>query len=84
MYSGACVDADHRKPDQAVNGYMHWSSYLYTSSGGTGGKEVYYNDDGWEAFQCPDIEGADFRHNTFAGKSQGMRGQRQGGQWWLI
>jgi len=34
---GHGVDATSRDSrNQAVNGYLHWSSYLYTSRGGTG------------------------------------------------
>jgi len=56
-----------------VNGYRHWSSYLYTRRGGTGGKKRLLQRR-WlgEAFQCPDIERGDFRHQHVRGQSMGM------------
>jgi prepilin-type N-terminal cleavage/methylation domain-containing protein/prepilin-type processing-associated H-X9-DG protein len=56
IYAGMVLTPSTETPDQAVNGYLHWSSFLYNTRAGGGGKGIYYNSDGWEAFQCPDID----------------------------
>lgn len=46
-YVGQATVGDQETPDGPVNGYVHWSSYLYGSSG---------NGTSAEAFICPSIE----------------------------
>jgi prepilin-type processing-associated H-X9-DG protein len=39
-----------------VNGYIHWSSYLYKKGGSQAGDSIYRDLKGWDAFQCPSLE----------------------------
>lgn len=49
IYSGQRITGNKQTPDSAVNGYIHWSSYLYGSSGSAQGVAT-------EAFTCPNFE----------------------------
>ncbi len=42
-------------PDAAVDGYIHWSSFIYGNKGRMG-DAIYRSDTGWEAFKCPTLE----------------------------
>jgi prepilin-type N-terminal cleavage/methylation domain-containing protein/prepilin-type processing-associated H-X9-DG protein len=48
-YVGQNMDGGHETPGTAVNGYVHWSYYLYAGSGAGGNVAA-------EAFQCPAID----------------------------
>jgi prepilin-type N-terminal cleavage/methylation domain-containing protein/prepilin-type processing-associated H-X9-DG protein len=68
IYAGMALTATSETPDQAINGYLHWSSYLYSNRGASGNRNQYYNIAGWEAFMCPDIENGGLPPtNTYAG-----------------
>ncbi len=68
IYNGMAlnIDANTQTPDKAVDGYVHWSSFLYgrkdTISGSAqvnksaNGLPTYLNDQGWQALTCPSIE----------------------------
>jgi prepilin-type N-terminal cleavage/methylation domain-containing protein/prepilin-type processing-associated H-X9-DG protein len=42
-------------PGQALNGYIHWSSFLYGRKDLVGTQGIFQSTVGWEAFQCPTI-----------------------------
>jgi prepilin-type N-terminal cleavage/methylation domain-containing protein/prepilin-type processing-associated H-X9-DG protein len=42
-------------PGQALNGYVHWSSFLYGRKDLVGTQGIFQSTFGWEAFQCPTI-----------------------------
>jgi len=55
IYEGMQINGNIQTPDAAINGYVHWSSFLY----GTKNKRdpsIFRSSYGWEAFQCPSIE----------------------------
>ena len=56
IYAGMVLTPKSETPDQALNGYLHWSSFLYNTHGAGGNRNIYYTTDGWEMFMCPDIE----------------------------
>jgi len=47
--------ANSELPGQALNGYIHWSSFLYGRKDLVGTQNIYQSTVGWEAFQCPTI-----------------------------
>jgi prepilin-type N-terminal cleavage/methylation domain-containing protein/prepilin-type processing-associated H-X9-DG protein len=55
IYEGMKIDGDTQTPDSAINGYVHWSSYLYKRGKGTDAG-MFRATAGWEAFQCPTID----------------------------
>jgi prepilin-type processing-associated H-X9-DG protein len=62
IYNGMRITGNVQTPDAAINGYIHWSSYIYEdkSTGGTTGlgaqnDGAYKSTDGWGAFMCPSI-----------------------------
>ena len=58
LYVGHHVGADGTQtPTAPVNGYLHWSSFLYKKSNGGGTPDsAYHSTSGWEAFQCPSLD----------------------------
>jgi prepilin-type N-terminal cleavage/methylation domain-containing protein/prepilin-type processing-associated H-X9-DG protein len=65
FYNGMAINGGIQTPDAPVNGYVHWSSFLYTrkdsSRGGTVNASAYgmpyfMNNSGWDQFQCPTME----------------------------
>jgi prepilin-type N-terminal cleavage/methylation domain-containing protein/prepilin-type processing-associated H-X9-DG protein len=64
IYNGMAVSAGVQTPDAAVNGYIHWSSYIYTRkdtargavNASAYGMPSFMNGGGWDQFQCPTIE----------------------------
>lgn len=42
-------------PHDPVNGYIHWSSYLYKKSAASNAN-IYADPAGWDAFRCPSLE----------------------------
>lgn len=79
IYAGMVVhQPDSEVPDQAVNGYVHWSSFLYNSQGTTV-RNRYLNTAGWEMFQCPDIPNGGLPPtNTYPGNLDGGQQNDQG------
>ena len=53
IYVGHTVTATDQTPHDPVNGYIHWSSYLYKKGGN---QDIYRDLQGWDAFQCPALE----------------------------
>lgn len=56
IYDGMQINGNSETPTAAVNGYIHWSSYLYGRKFQGKTDAVFRNPFGWEAFQCPSIE----------------------------
>ncbi|CAN5367166.1 hypothetical protein BH09PLA1_BH09PLA1_31380 [soil metagenome] len=61
IYSGMQINgtlggAGTQIPDQALSGYVHWSSFLYQRKD-TGNKSTIFNGTaGWDAFVCPSLD----------------------------
>jgi len=55
IYNGMQINAGVETPDAAINGYIHWSSFLYRSGRMRGDPSLYQTTSGWEMFQCPSI-----------------------------
>jgi prepilin-type N-terminal cleavage/methylation domain-containing protein/prepilin-type processing-associated H-X9-DG protein len=69
IYVGHAIVGGHQVPTDPVNGYIHWSSYLY-KKGGTqnNGDSIYRSLNGWDAFQCPSLDkGGLPANNTYDG-----------------
>jgi prepilin-type N-terminal cleavage/methylation domain-containing protein/prepilin-type processing-associated H-X9-DG protein len=76
FYTGLMVTSNGttvtQAPSTPINGYVHWSSYLY-------GQTLTQNDarfqttGGWEMFQCPSLQnGGVPPANTYAANSDGL------------
>ncbi|MEO6435926.1 MAG: prepilin-type N-terminal cleavage/methylation domain-containing protein [Tepidisphaeraceae bacterium] len=55
IYAGMQLNGTTQTPDAAINGYVHWSSYLYKKGRGSTDPNAFKSASGWEAFQCPNI-----------------------------
>jgi prepilin-type N-terminal cleavage/methylation domain-containing protein/prepilin-type processing-associated H-X9-DG protein len=68
IYEGMQINGGVQTPDAAVNGYVHWSSYIYGNKDRARNGQAFTSTEGWAAFQCPTIEkGGLPPTNTFAG-----------------
>lgn len=56
IYSGMQIVGNTETPDAAVNGYIHWSSFLYGRKDRSATDAIFRSPVGWEAFQCPSID----------------------------
>lgn len=72
-------DQTGQLPTQPVNGYVHWSAFLY------GGKYQFSEDgafrttNGWEAFSCPSLENGGLPPaNTFQGNNDALSNESPG------
>ncbi len=77
-YYGWKIENGVQTPEAAIDGYVHWSSYLFKKDGGTAdgtklsdpasGKSIYRNASGWDMFTCPSVPGGGLPPtNTFPG-----------------
>ena len=55
LYKGHKVTNGTQQPDKPIQGYIHWSSYLYTNKSAQG-DSAYRSLTGWDMFQCPSLE----------------------------
>jgi prepilin-type N-terminal cleavage/methylation domain-containing protein/prepilin-type processing-associated H-X9-DG protein len=75
IYNGMSISNGVQQPDQAINGYLHWSSFLYGKKGSgspTGnsaaGLGAFASTTGWDMFQCPSIPSGGLPPtNTYSG-----------------
>ncbi|HVT89868.1 MAG TPA: type II secretion system protein [Tepidisphaeraceae bacterium] len=68
IYVGMKLTPTSESPDAAINGYLHWSSYLYSHKDSEQSDSPFRSMTGWDMFQCPTIErGGLSPTNTFAG-----------------
>ncbi|HEY7086779.1 MAG TPA: type II secretion system protein [Tepidisphaeraceae bacterium] len=58
IYVGHAIINGHQTPTDPVNGYIHWSSYLYKkgAAANPGGSDMYKGVAGWDAFLCPSLD----------------------------
>lgn len=56
IYEGMQIKGGNETPDQATNGYLNWSSFIYRGGAARFDKANYMSTAGWDMFQCPDIE----------------------------
>jgi prepilin-type N-terminal cleavage/methylation domain-containing protein/prepilin-type processing-associated H-X9-DG protein len=54
LYVGHSINGGSQTPTDPVNGYIHWSSYLYKKGGNQ--NEIYKSLNGWDAFVCPALD----------------------------
>jgi len=55
IYKGMQIGANTQTPDAATNGYIHWSSFIYSQKNKSG-SAIFQSMVGWDAFQCPELE----------------------------
>src|SRR5262249_39925736 len=55
LYVGHKIDSTGQTPTGPLQGYVHWSSYLFKGGRPTD-KKAYSGTKGWEIFQCPALE----------------------------
>lgn len=55
IYKGQKIVNGVQQPDKPVNGYIHWSSWIYGNKS-KNGDVAYKSLFGWDAFKCPSIE----------------------------
>jgi prepilin-type N-terminal cleavage/methylation domain-containing protein/prepilin-type processing-associated H-X9-DG protein len=66
IYVGHAINGGSQTPTDPVNGYIHWSSYLYKKGGNQ--NDIYRSLVGWDAFVCPALEkGGLPANNTYDG-----------------
>ncbi|MGA3067938.1 MAG: type II secretion system protein [Tepidisphaeraceae bacterium] len=72
FYVGLSINGSVQLPKTPVNGYVHWSSYLYSQH--LSAKDpAFLSTDGWGIFQCPSLEeGGLPPANTYAANSDGL------------
>jgi prepilin-type processing-associated H-X9-DG protein len=59
-------------PTQPDNGYVHWSSFLYTDQTLAGTDNAFKSLNGWDAFQCPSLPNGGLPPaNTYPGNNDG-------------
>lgn len=56
IYVGMYVNGNVQTPDAAINGYLHWSSYLYGNKPGGDTGAAFKSMQGWDMFQCPSFD----------------------------
>jgi prepilin-type N-terminal cleavage/methylation domain-containing protein/prepilin-type processing-associated H-X9-DG protein len=72
IYVGQEIKGNSQTPDGPVDGYIHWSSYLYKDKTKTSDRSAFMTLSGWDAFQCPSIDGGGLPPtNTFPANRQG-------------
>ena len=54
IYYGMKLTGNSETPDQAVNGYYHWSAFIYGDQN-LRRPGVFMDPGSWQMFQCPDI-----------------------------
>lgn len=54
-YVGQTIGGGTQIPENATQGYIHWSSYLF-KGGQPSSKEAYQSKTGWDMFECPALE----------------------------
>jgi len=55
IYKGMQLGANTQTPDAATQGYIHWSSFIYSQKNKSG-SAMFQSMVGWDAFQCPELE----------------------------
>lgn len=78
IYKGMRVSGGTQTPDAATNGYLHWSSFLYSNKASQG-PGIFLSTGGWDAFQCPELEkGGLPPTNTYSGNLDGGQSNDNG------
>lgn len=78
-YKGLRFDGIQQLPTQPVNGYVHWSSFLYSKPGQTVDDSLFRSTGGWDAFQCPSLQSGGLPPaNTFDGNQDGLPNESAG------
>ncbi|MFT3786939.1 MAG: prepilin-type N-terminal cleavage/methylation domain-containing protein [Tepidisphaeraceae bacterium] len=79
-YKGFYIDNNgQQQPDQPLNGYVHWSSFLYTDKTKLGTDAAFKSSAGWDAFKCPSLENGGLQPaNTFAGNNDAFANEAPG------
>jgi prepilin-type N-terminal cleavage/methylation domain-containing protein len=55
IYEGMRIGANVQTPDAATDGYIHWSSFIYSNKS-KAGAGIFQSMVGWDAFQCPELD----------------------------
>jgi prepilin-type N-terminal cleavage/methylation domain-containing protein/prepilin-type processing-associated H-X9-DG protein len=60
-------------PTTPINGYVHWSAYLYSQKASTLTDSLFLNSRSWAMFQCPSVaNGGVPPANTYDGNNDGL------------
>src|SRR5262245_50578552 len=78
-YKGFQMNGGTQTPTQPVNGYVHWSSFLYGDKNKAGTDAAYLNDSGWDALKCPSLPNGGLPPaNTFDANRDGISNESPG------
>lgn len=78
-YKGLRFEGSQQLPTQPVNGYVHWSSYLYGNKDKQSTDAPYRDTRGWEAFQCPSLDNGGLPPaNTYDANHDGLPNESPG------
>ncbi|MGA2498884.1 MAG: type II secretion system protein [Tepidisphaeraceae bacterium] len=70
IYAGMVISGNSQTPNAAVNGYVHWSSFLYGDKSKSG-PGIFQSTVGWDALQCPSVQSGGLSPtNTFPANLQ--------------
>jgi prepilin-type N-terminal cleavage/methylation domain-containing protein/prepilin-type processing-associated H-X9-DG protein len=79
-YKGLAFDSvTGQTPTQPTEGYVHWSSFLYTRKDLLGTDAAFTNPNGWDAFRCPSLDNGGLPPaNTYAGNTDSLPNESDG------
>ena len=80
FYKGLAFDGvSGQVPTEPTDGYVHWSSFLYSRKDLIGSDAPFKSADGWDAFKCPSLDNGGLPPaNTFDGNSDGLANESSG------
>jgi prepilin-type processing-associated H-X9-DG protein/prepilin-type N-terminal cleavage/methylation domain-containing protein len=81
VYIGMAINGNTQTPDAAVNGYLHWSAFIYKGLLGLSeNASTYQNETGWDMFKCPSLDrGGLPPTNSIGGNLDGGQSSETGG-----
>ena len=79
-YKGLAFDSvTGQVPTAPSDGYVHWSSFLYSRKDLLGTDAPFQSTEGWDAFRCPSLANGGLpTANTFTGNTDGIANESEG------
>jgi prepilin-type N-terminal cleavage/methylation domain-containing protein/prepilin-type processing-associated H-X9-DG protein len=72
-YKGLVLNGQEQTPATPDQGFVHWSSFLFSDKSKLADDEAFKSLRGWDIFQCPSIPNGGLRPaNTYDGNSDGL------------
>lgn len=78
-YKGLKIGGGEQYPPEPKDGYVHWSSFLFTDKSKIENEEAFKSLKGWDIFQCPALSNGGLPPaNTYAGNNEGYANEHEG------